>query len=194
VASQQVLLIRHGETQWTLSGQHTGITDIALTENGRQVAARWRPLLSARSFELVLTSPLRRARETCELAGLKEQAQVDPDLMEWNCGRYEGITSQRIRSERPDWMIFRDGCPEGESPQQVGARVDRVIAKVLAVKGDVALFAHGHLLRVLGARWVGLDPIGGSHLMLDPATACVLAFYHGVRTIKRWNAPLMVAH
>jgi broad specificity phosphatase PhoE len=193
VASQQVLLIRHGETQWTLSGQHTGITDIALTENGRQVAARWRPLLTARSFELVLTSPLQRARETCELAGLGEQAQIDSDLMEWNCGRYEGVTSQQIRAERPNWMIFRDGCPEGETPQQVAARVDRVISKVRSVTGDVALFAHGHLLRVFVARWIGLEAIGGSHFMLDPATACVLTFYHGVPAIKRWNAPLMVA-
>ena len=142
----------------------------------------------------MLTSPLRRARETCELAGLGEQAQIDRDLMEWNCGRYEGVTSQQIRSERPDWMIFRDGCPEGESPQQIAARADRVIAKALAVQGDVALFAHGHLLRVLGARWIGLEAIGGSHLMLDPATGCVLTLYHGVRTIKRWNAPLMVAN
>ena len=193
MASQQVLLIRHGETQWTLSGQHTGITDIPLTDNGRQVAARWRPLLTMRSFDLVLTSPLQRARETCELAGLGAQAQIDRDLCEWNCGRYEGLTSAQIRAERPNWMIFRDGCPEGESPRQVSARVDRVIAKVLSVTGDVALFAHGHLLRVFGARWVGLDAIDGSHLMLDPATACVMTFYKGVPAIKRWNAPVSFA-
>jgi broad specificity phosphatase PhoE len=192
VAVQQVLLIRHGETAWSLSGQHTGISDIALTENGRQVAARWRPLLTARSFELVLTSPLQRARQTCQLAGLGEQAQIDRDLMEWDYGRYEGLTSQQIRSERPGWMVFRDGCPEGESPEQVAERVDRVIARVRDVKGDVALFAHGHVLRVLGARWIGLDAIAGSHFLLDPATASVLSAYRGVPAIKRWNAPLMI--
>lgn len=192
MAFQQVLLIRHGETAWSLSGQHTGISDIPLTENGRQVAARWRPLLTARSFELVLTSPLQRARQTCELAGLGEQAQIDRDLMEWDYGSYEGLTSQQIRSSRPDWMVFRDGCPGGESPRQIGERVDRVIARVREVKGDVALFAHGHVLRVLGARWIGLDATGGSHFLLDPATACVLSAYRGVPAIKRWNAPLMI--
>ncbi len=192
MAFQQVLLIRHGETKWSLSGQHTGISDIALTENGRQVAARWRPLLTARTFELVLTSPLQRARQTCQLAGLGEHAQIDRDLMEWDYGRYEGLTSQQIRSERPGWMVFRDGCPEGEPPEQVAERVDRVIAKVREVKGDVALFAHGHVLRVFGARWIGLDATAGSHFLLDPATASVLSAYRGVPAIKRWNAPLMI--
>jgi len=190
VAFQEILLIRHGETEWSLSGQHTGLSDIPLTENGRVVAARWKPLLSARSFDLVLTSPLQRARVTCELAGLAPQAKTDRDLLEWNYGRYEGLTSKQIRSERPDWMIFRDGCPDGESPGEIGARVDRVITTVRAVKGDVALFAHGHVLRVLGARWIGLDPLGASHLLLDTATACVLSSYRGVPAIKRWNAPL----
>ncbi len=188
---QQVLLIRHGETEWSLNGRHTGVSDIPLTENGRRVASRWKPLLSARSFELVLTSPLQRARVTCELAGLGSQARTDRDLMEWNYGRYEGLTPQQIRAERPDWMIFRDGCPEGESPAHVGARVDRVIARIRAAKADAAVFAHGHVLRVFGARWLGLDASAGSHFLLDPATACVLSTYHAVPAIKRWNAPLL---
>ena len=188
---QQVLLLRHGETAWSLSGQHTGISDIPLTEGGREVAAAWKPIVAARSFELVLTSPLQRARITCELAGLASQAQIELDLLEWNYGRYEGLTTKQIWAQRPDWMIFRDGCPEGESPDQIGARVDRVIAKVRAAGGDAALFAHGHVLRVLGARWLGLEPGAGSCFMLDPATACVLSSYRGAPAIKRWNAPLM---
>lgn len=193
MAFQQVLLIRHGETEWSLSGQHTGISDIALTDNGRQLAARWRQFLTARAFERVLTSPLQRARHTCQLAGLGEQAQIERDLMEWNYGDYEGLTSQQIRSQRPDWMVFRDGCPGGESPQQVAERVDRVIVKVRETQGDVALFAHGHVLRVFGARWLGMEPTAGSHFLLDPASACILSAYRGVPAIKRWNAPLLIA-
>ena len=191
MAFQEILLIRHGETEWSLSGQHTGLSDIPLTENGRRVAAQWRPILSPRSFDLVLTSPLQRARQTCELAGLGSQAQTDRDLLEWNYGNYEGLTSRQIRDTRPDWIVFRDGCPGGESPEQVGERVDRVITKIRAVKGDAAVFAHGHLLRVFGARWVGLEATAGSHFLLDTATACVLSSHHGVPEIKRWNAPLM---
>jgi len=192
MAVQQVLLIRHGETEWSLSGQHTGLSDIPLTENGRRVASQWKPILSERSFALVLTSPLQRARITCELAGLGSQAQTDRDLIEWNYGRYEGLTSRQIRAERPEWMVFRDGCPGGESPEQVGARVDRVIGRIRVAKGDVAVFAHGHVLRVFGARWVGLDATAGSHFLLDTATACVLSAYRGVPAIKRWNAPLLI--
>ena len=191
MAVQEVLLIRHGETEWSLSGQHTGISDIPLTEKGREVAAQWRPLLSMRSFALVLSSPLQRAVTTCELAGLGSMAFTDRDLMEWDYGSYEGLTSAQIRAKRPDWLIFRDGCPGGESPEQIGARVDRVIAKVRAVEGDAALFAHGHVLRVLGARWLGLDATAGSHFLLSTATACVLSSYRAVPAIKRWNAPLM---
>jgi probable phosphoglycerate mutase len=192
VATQQVLLVRHGETEWSLNGRHTGTSDIPLTENGRTVAAQWRPILARKTFELVLTSPLQRARVTCALAGLGDRSTVDPDLVEWDYGAYEGLTPQQIRADRPDWLIFRDGCPEGESPQQVGARVDRVIARAREVTGDVALFAHGHVLRVLAARWLGLEPQGGSHFLLDTATACVLSSYHGIPAIRRWNAPLTV--
>jgi broad specificity phosphatase PhoE len=191
MAAAQVLLIRHGETEWSLNGRHTGTSDIPLTENGRAVASHWKPILATRTFQLVLTSPLQRARETGELAGLGKQAEIDRGLIEWNYGAYEGLTPQQIRAERPDWLIFRDGCPDGESPEQIGARIDLVIARVRAVKGDAALFAHGHVLRVLAARWLALPATAGSHFMLDTATACILSSYHGVPAIKRWNAPLM---
>lgn len=188
---QQIYLIRHGETEWSLNGRHTGVSDIPLTENGRQVARQWQPLAALRTFALVLTSPLGRARETCVLAGLGERAEIDRDLSEWDYGAYEGLTPEQIRVRQPGWMIFRDGCPGGESPEQIGARVDRVIARMRGAAGDVAAFAHGHVLRVLAARWLGLEPSGGSHFLLDTATLCVLSFYHGVPAIRRWNAPLV---
>ena len=191
MATQEVFLIRHGETEWSLNGRHTGSSDIPLTEKGRQVARLWQPYAAARSFGLVLSSPLQRARETCELAGLAGQAQIEDDLREWNYGDYEGLTPQQIRAAQPKWQIFRDGCPGGESPQQVGERVDRVIARIRGVQGDVAVFAHGHLLRVFGARWLGLPAPAGSHFLLETATLCVLSSYHGVPALKRWNAPLV---
>ena len=193
MSAQELYLIRHGETEWSLNGRHTGVSDIPLTENGRQVARQWRPLAAPKTFALVLTSPLQRARETCELAGLGEHAVVDPDLAEWDYGAYEGLTPQEIHAQRPAWMIFNDGCPGGESPEQIGARVDRVIARIRAVTGDVVVFAHGHLLRVLAARWLGLPASGGSHFLLDTATLCVLSAYHGVPAVRRWNAPLTVS-
>ena len=189
--AQEVFLVRHGETEWSLNGRHTGVSDIPLTENGREVARRWRPFAATRTFDLVLTSPLRRARETCELAGLGERAETDPDLMEWNYGAYEGLTPTEIRARQPEWMIFRDGCPGGESPEQIGARVDRLIARIRARAANVALFAHGHVLRVLGARWLGLPPSAGSHFLLETASLSVLSSYHGVPAMKRWNAPLL---
>ena len=185
-----VQAIRHGETAWSLSGQHTGVTDLPLTENGRRLAARLRPVLAKQTFALVLVSPLRRARETCLLAGLDEQATVDPDLMEWNYGDYEGLTPAQINEMRPGWMIFRDGCPNGETPDEVGARADRVIARARAMQGDVALFAHGHILRVLAARWIGLPPAGGQHFLLDTGTLRVLGFYREIPAVRTWNGPL----
>ena len=155
---QSVFVIRHGETAWSLSGQHTGTTDIPLTENGRARARRLRPILAKEAFQLVLTSPLGRARETCELAGLGARAALEPDLKEWNYGDYEGLSSEQIHLKQPGWMVFRDGCPGGESPEQVAARVDHLIGRVRAADGDVALFAHGHLLRVLAARWFAAIP------------------------------------
>lgn len=188
---QQIYLVRHGETEWSLSGQHTGITDIPLTENGRKVAKLFEPLAAKVKFGLVLTSPLQRARTTCELAGLGKQAKIDPDLMEWNYGEYEGITTEKIQEKSPGWMLFRDGCPGGETPEQVGARVDRLIAKIRATEGNIVLFAHGHILRVLAARWIGFPVIAGSHFLLDTATLCVLSYYRDIAAIKRWNAPLL---
>jgi len=189
MATQEVFLIRHGETEWSLSGRHTGLTDIPLTENGRRAAAEWRPLLGTKPFELVLTSPLQRARVTCGLAGLGDQAHIEPDLVEWNYGDYEGLTLEQIRAQRPGWVVFRDGCPGGESPEQIGARLDRVIARVRAVKGDVALFGHGHSLRVLAARWLGFAPAAGSHFLLDTAMMSVLSDYYGIPAVHCWNVP-----
>ena len=187
---QKVYLVRHGETEWSLSGQHTGVTDIPLTENGRAAARLLRPVLAEESFALVLTSPLQRARETCELAGFGNRARVESDLMEWKYGEYEGLTPQQIHAKRPDWMIFRDGCPSGESPEQIGARVDRVIAKTHATEGNVALFAHGHIFRVLAARWIGLSSRAGQHFLLDTATLNFLGYYRDTPALKIWNAPL----
>src|SRR5499433_3026658 len=188
-STQRVYVVRHGETEWSLSGQHTGVTDIPLTENGRAVARRLRPILADQSFPLVLTSPLSRARETCELAGLSAHAVVEPDLKEWNYGEYEGLTPKQIRDKQPGWMIFRDGCPGGETPAQIGARVDRVIARIRDAPGNVALFAHGHVFRVLVARWIGLPAGGGQHFSLDTATLNVLGYYHDSPAVKIWNAP-----
>jgi broad specificity phosphatase PhoE len=189
--TQQVYLIRHGETEWSLSTQHTGITDIPLTENGRKVAKLLEPVLAKETFALVLTSPLERARETCELAGLGERAEIDSDLMEWNYGQYEGLTPKQIHAQAPKWMLFNDGCPGGESPEQIGARVDRVIARVRAVEGHVALFAHGHIFRVFAARWLGLPATAGCQFLLDTATLNILGYYRGIPALKRWNAMLM---
>ncbi|HZA57549.1 MAG TPA: histidine phosphatase family protein [Candidatus Udaeobacter sp.] len=185
--SQQVYLIRHGETEWSLSGQHTGSTDIPLTENGRKVAQLLEPVLARETFALVLTSPLQRARKTCELAGLGERAEIDRDLMEWNYGEYEGLTSREIREKAPGWLLFNDGCPGGETPEQVGDRADRVIARARGEQGNVVLFAHGHLLRVLAARWLGFAARAGRHLLLDTGTLNILGYYQGIPAIKRWN-------
>ena len=191
VPLQRAILIRHGETEWSLSGQHTGVTDIPLTENGRSHARRLAPLLSDATFSLVLTSPMQRARETCALVGLGDRATIDDDLMEWRYGEYEGLTTKEIREKHPGWSIFADGCPGGESPEQIAARVDRVMARVRSVQGDVPLIAHGHLFRVFAARWLGLPPAAGSHFLLDTATVSVLSYYHGVPAVRRWNAALV---
>lgn len=191
VPLQRAILIRHGETEWSLSGQHTGLTDIPLTENGRNHARRLAPLLADAQFAAVLTSPLQRARETCELIGLGERAIVEVDLMEWRYGEYEGLTTSEIQTARPGWSIFTDGCPGGESPEEVAARVERVIARIRSMSGDVVLVAHGHVFRVFAARWIGLPPSAGSHFLLDTATVSVLSYYRGVPAVRRWNAPLV---
>ena len=189
--SQQIYLIRHGETEWSLSGQHTGITDLPLTENGQKVAKLLTPVLAKETFALVLTSPLERARMTCELAGLGARAEIERDLMEWNYGEYEGLTPRQIHAKAPGWMLFSDGCPGGESPEQVGARVDRVITNTRAAEGHVALFAHGHIFRVFAARWLGLPAAAGCHFLLDTATLNILSYYRGIAAVKRWNAMLV---
>jgi probable phosphoglycerate mutase len=167
------------------------MTDIPLTADGRRLAALLRPALGGRAFTLVLVSPLQRARETCELAGLAAKAIVEPDLVEWNYGEYEGLTPTQIHERAPSWLIFRDGCPGGESPEQVAARADRVIARARAGEGDVALFAHGHVLRVLVARWLGMSAGAGQHFLLDTGTLNVLDHYRGIPALKTWNAPLV---
>jgi broad specificity phosphatase PhoE len=187
---QKVYLLRHGETEWSLNGRHTGVTDIPLTENGRRIARLLQPILAKEKFALVLTSPLQRARETCELAGLGTLASIDRDLMEWNYGEYEGVTTEQIRQTKPNWSIFRDGCPGGESPLEIGARADRIVAKVRAVDGNVALFSHGHFLRVLAARWINLSASYGEHFLLDTATLNILGYYREAPAFKIWNAPL----
>jgi len=189
---QRVFLIRHGETEWSLSGQHTGMTDIPLTENGRTMPRLLAPILAKVTFARIFTSPLKRARETCELAGLGERAEIDHDLVEWNYGDYEGLTTKEIHAKTPDWMLFRDGCPGGDGPEDVARRVDSVIGRVRAVEGDVALFAHGHVFRVFVARWIGLQATAGCHFILDTATVGVLGYYRDVPAIKRWNAPVAV--
>jgi broad specificity phosphatase PhoE len=191
MSSQQVYLMRHGETAWSVSGQHTGMTDMPLTENGRRVAKLLQPVLTKETFALVLTSPLQRARETCALAGFGACAAIDRDLMEWHYGDYEGLTTPQIQAHRPGWLVFTDGCPGGESPEQVGARVDRVIAKVRAVEGHVAVFAHGHVLRVFAARWLGLRVADGGHFLLDTATLSIMSHYRDIPAVQRWNAPLV---
>jgi len=187
-ALSEAVLVRHAETPWTLTGQHTGRTDIPLTDAGRESARRLASVLARWRFAEVLCSPLRRARETCELCGLGELAQLREDLREWDYGDYEGLTSSEIRAQRPDWLLWRDGCPGGESPQQVGARADRVVGELLAAAGPVAVFAHGHILRVLGARWIERPAAGGGRLALSPGSISVLGEEHGLRVLSSWNA------
>ncbi len=187
---QQIYVIRHGETEWSLSGQHTGVTDIPLTENGRHLAKLLHPVLAKESFALVLTSPLQRAKETCKLSGLGDQAEVDSHLIEWNYGDYEGLTSDQIHRKIPGWLIFTDGAPGGETPEQVGERADHVIKRARAAKGNVALFAHGHILRVLVARWIDLPATAGRNFLLDTGTLNILSDYRGFPVVKTWNAHL----
>ena len=189
----EVFLIRHGETEWSLSGQHTGSTDIPLTDHGEAAARLLAPVLADRDFSLVLCSPLQRARRTCELAGLGGQASIDPDLAEWNYGSYEGLTPAAIREQHPGWLVFRDGCPEGESPAEVGERVDRVISRIRQNGGRVALFAHGHVFRVFVARWIELSPSHGAHFLLDTSTLTILSYYRGIPAVKCWNAPVIAS-
>jgi broad specificity phosphatase PhoE len=173
-----VYLARHGQTAWTVSHQHTGQTDLPLTSEGEAEAGRLGERLGGLVFAAVLTSPLQRAVQTCELAGFGPVAEVDPDLVEWNYGEYEGRTSTAIRAERPGWQLFRDGCPGGESPDQVAARADRVIRRVREIGRDVLLFSSGHFLRMFAARWLGLEPEGGRYFMLGTASLSAMGYEH----------------
>ena len=182
-------LARHGETAWTITGQHTGRTDLQLTEQGESNALRLGERLSGLAFAKVFTSPLVRARRTCELAGFGSVAQIDSDLLEWDYGEYEGQLTVDILKERPDWQLFRDGCPGGESPQQVAARADRVVNRLRAITGDALIFSSGHFLRVLATRWIGIEPINGKSLMLGTASLSALGYENSISrpAIRMWN-------
>jgi probable phosphoglycerate mutase len=186
----EVVLVRHGETLWSRDGKHTGRTDILLTDEGRRQSERVGGTLRGRRFALVLTSPLQRAAETCRLAGLGDVAVFRDELMEWDYGDYEGRTTPEIRTEVPGWSLWRDGVPGGETAADVGRRVDGVLAELRALDGDVAVFAHGHVLRVLAARWLGLPPTEGRLFALDPATISILGYERETPVIRRWNEPV----
>jgi len=183
-------IARHGETAWTISGQHTGLTDLPLTERGERNALRLGERLKGLTFARVFTSPLRRASRTCELAGFAAVAEIDPDLVEWNYGEYEGRRTVDIRRERPDWELFRDGCPGGETLQQISARADAVIGRVRGVQGDVLLFTSGHFIRVLASRWLGLEPsVNSRFFMLSTASLSAVGYEHerSRPVIRLWN-------
>jgi broad specificity phosphatase PhoE len=184
----RVVLIRHGETEWSANGRHTGKTDLPLTEHGREQAAGLTRELEGWEFALVLCSPLRRARETCELAGYGDRAQIREELREWDYGDYEGLTTPQIRERAASWNLWRDGCPGGERPEQVGARVDAVLAEIRDAGGDVLAFAHGHVLRVLTARWLEMPVAGGARFALAAGALGVLGHERQTSVIERWNA------
>jgi probable phosphoglycerate mutase len=191
-----IYLARHGETAWSLSGQHTGMTDLPLTKAGERTARRLGKRLAGLAFAKVYTSPLQRAKRTCELAGFGTVADVDDDLVEWNYGQYEGRTGAEIRAERPDWQLFRDGCPGGESPIQVAARADRIVTRVRAVQGDVLLFSSGHFIRVLASRWIGIEPtVTARSFMLSTASLSALGYEQDFSrpVIRLWNDTQHVA-
>jgi broad specificity phosphatase PhoE len=186
----EIVLARHGETEWSRDRRHTGRTDIPLTENGRRQASVLREPLAGRTLARVLSSPLSRALETCRIAGLGERAELSGDLCEWDYGEYEGITTAEIRTRRPGWSLWRDGCPGGETAADVGRRADRVLASLEGLDDDAVLFAHGHVLRVLAARWLRLGPEAGALFKLDTGTLSTLGYERETRVITRWNAPV----
>jgi probable phosphoglycerate mutase len=184
-----VWITRHGETAWSLSGQHTGLSDLPLTERGERNAVKVGDRLKGQAFVRAFTSPLQRARRTCELAGFGGVAEIDPDLVEWNYGKYEGLRTEEILQQRPGWQLFRDGCPGGETVAEVGARSDRVLTRIRSVNGTVVLFSSGHFLRVLAARWLGLDASAGRLLFLSTASLSILGYEHSLNdpVIRLWN-------
>ncbi len=190
IGEHDIVLVRHGATEWSENGRHTGRTDLPLVPEGERAAASLRPRLARYQFSLVLTSPFQRARETCRLAGLGDHAEVDGDLREWDYGHYEGLTTAQIRERtgRADWTVWNGGpMPNGESVDEVGARVDRVIARAVAASGPVAIFGHGHCLRILTARWLGLPAVDGRLFALETGTLNVLGFERDIRVLARWN-------
>jgi probable phosphoglycerate mutase len=184
-----VCLARHGETAWSLSGQHTGLTDLPLTERGESDASALKLRLKIMTFSKVFTSPLKRAVRTCELAGFGDRSEIDPDLVEWNYGEYEGVRTAEIRERRPNWQLFRGGCPGGESVEEIGARADRVVARVRSINESVLLFSSGHFLRVLAARWLGLGAASGASFVLETASVSILGYEHDLSepAIRLWN-------
>jgi broad specificity phosphatase PhoE len=186
--SLQLVLVRHGETEWSRDKKHTGRSDIPLTEHGVAEARAVAPLLEGREFSAVYSSPLSRATETCRLAGLGDRAETRDELLEWDYGDYEGITTAEIRESRPGWVLWRDGCPDGESPAEVGARADAFLAAVEGAAGEVAVFGHGHMLRVICARWLELEPAAGARFALNTATLRVLGWEHDWHVIRAWNS------
>ncbi|MEO6859083.1 MAG: histidine phosphatase family protein [Solirubrobacteraceae bacterium] len=185
--AERAFIVRHGETEWSARSQHTSHTDLSLTEAGRKAATALRSRLASESFELVLCSPMRRARETCELAGFSDVAELCRDLVEWDYGRYEGLTTPQIHEQDPDWNLWRDGCPDGESPEDVGARVDRVHSRLAAVDGVALCFAHGHVLRVLTARWLEMEVSAGARFKLAAAGVGVLGYERATRVLDSWS-------
>lgn len=183
----EIVLVRHGETEWTRDGRHTGRTDVPLTDDGRRQAVALGRALGRREYELVLTSPLSRAHETARLAGFGDRARSRDELREWDYGEYEGRRTAEIREGRPGWTLWRDGVPGGETADEVRERVDGLLKELHDVDGDVLVFAHGHLLRVLAARWIGLEPPAGAHFALDPATVSVLGYERETPVIRLWN-------
>jgi len=183
----EIVVVRHGETEWSLAGRHTSRTDLPLTERGRERAGALRPTLAGWRFALVLCSPLRRARETCELAGYGEVAELCGDLHEWDYGEYEGLTTAQIRERDPDWSLWREGCPGGETPPQVGARAERALERLRAADGSALAFAHGHILRVLAGHWLVMDTSFGSRLALSAGGVGVLGWEHKTEVLSRWN-------
>lgn len=185
--AQRLYLVRHGATEWSESGQHTSRTDLPLLESGRAQAEQVGEKLASCRFDLVLCSPLLRARETCRLAGYGDRAQVIEDLREWDYGEYEGLTTPQIRDSRPDWSLWRDGCPGGEMPPQVGARVDRVLERVAQADGDAVCFAHGHVLRVVTARWLQMEVAAGSRFKLEAGALARLGYERETQVVEGWN-------
>jgi probable phosphoglycerate mutase len=189
VSEPRLVLVRHGDTEWSHNGRHTSRTDLPLLPSGIERARGLAPVLATFQFARVLSSPLQRALETVQLAGFGDRVEITHDLTEWDYGAYEGLTSEAIWKDNPDWKLWTDGAPHGESPEQVATRADRVIADAVQSSGDVLIFAHGHILRVLVSCWIGERPFVGALFKLDPATLSILGHEHEFRVVDRWNAP-----